>query len=127
LATDLPAVIADARTVHGRSMNLMAGERDFRPIKTGQPELRPIFLRNAERTAGHALVTMLALKLVRALDRRAALLGLTITNAIARWNGVRLIGLGETTLALRRRPNSYFAPSRKFSGCCRRCRLQSCP
>ena len=43
-------------------MNLMDGEPDFRTMKTGQLELRPIFLRNAERTAGHALVPMLALK-----------------------------------------------------------------
>lgn len=56
-------------------MNLMDVARDFRTMKTGQLELRPIFLRNAERTEGHALVTMLALKLVRALDQRVAPLG----------------------------------------------------
>jgi hypothetical protein len=69
LETDLPAAVADARTVHARYLNLPDIERDFRTMKTGQLELRPIFLRNAERTEGHALVTMLALKLVRELDR----------------------------------------------------------
>jgi hypothetical protein len=62
LETDRPAVVADRRAVHARSMNLMDGEPDFRTMKTGQLELRPIFLRNAGRTAGHALVPMLALK-----------------------------------------------------------------
>ncbi len=107
LETDLPAAAADARTVHARYMNLTDIERDFRTMKTGQLELRPIFLRNAERTEGHALVTMLALKLVRELDRRVAPLGLTVTDAIARLHGVRLIGLGEPTLAVWRLPDSY--------------------
>ncbi len=75
LETDLPVVVADARTVHARSMNLMDVARDFLTMKTGQLELRPIFLRNAGRTEGHALVTMLPLKLVRALDQRVAPLG----------------------------------------------------
>ena len=116
LETDLPAVVADARTVHARYMNLMDVERDFRTMKTGQLELRPIFLRNAERTEGHALVTMLALKLVRALDQRVAPLGLTVTDAIARLNGVRLIGLGEPTLALWRLPDSYVAAQQEILG-----------
>jgi hypothetical protein len=109
LETDLPAAVADARTVHARYMNLTDIERDFRTMKTGQLELRPIFVRKAERTEGHALVTMLALKLVRELDRRVAPLGLTVTDAIARLHGVRLIGLGEPTLALWRLPDSYVA------------------
>lgn len=114
LETDLPAAVADARTVHARYMNLTDIERDFRTMKTGQLELRPIFVRIAEHTEGHALVTMLALKLVRELDRRVAPLGLTVTDAIARLNGVRLIGLGEPTLALWRLPDSYVAAQQEI-------------
>jgi len=51
-------------------MSLTEVERDFRTMKTGLLELRPIFLRKAERTEGHALVTMLALKLASGLTRR---------------------------------------------------------
>lgn len=116
LETDLPAAAADARTVHARYMNLPDIERDFRTMKTGQLELRPIFVRNAERTEGHALVTMLALKLVRELDRRVAPLGLTVTDAIARLNGVRLIALGEPKLALWRLPDSYVAAQQEILG-----------
>ena len=114
LETDLPAAVADARTVHARYMNLTDIERDFRTMKTGQLELRPIFVRIAEHTEGHALVTMLALKLVRELDRRVAPLGLTVTDALARLNGVRLIGLGEPTLAFWRLPDSYVAAQQEI-------------
>jgi len=107
LETDLPAAAADTRTVHARYMSLIDVERDFRTMKTGLLELRPIFLRKAERTEGHALVTMLALKLVRALDRRVAPLGLTVEDAVERLNGVRLVGLGAPELALWRLPDTY--------------------
>lgn len=116
LETDLPAAVADARTVHARYLNLPDIERDFRTMKTGQLELRPIFLRNAERTEGHALVTMLALKLVRELDRRVAPLGLTVTDALARLTGVRLLALGEPEFALGRLPDSYVAAQQEILG-----------
>ncbi len=109
LETDLPATAADTRTVNDRYMKLMEVERDFRTMKTGLLEIRPIFLRKAARTEGHALVTMLALKLVRALDRRVAPLGLTVEDALTRLHGVRLIALGERQLALWRLPDTHAA------------------
>ena len=109
LETDVPAAAADTQTVHARYMSLIDVERDFRTMKTGLLELRPIFLRKAERTEGHALVTMLALKMVRALDQRVAPLGLTVRDAVARLTGVRLVGLGDRQLALWRLPDSYAA------------------
>ena len=114
LETDLPASAADARTVHARYLSLPDIERDFRTMKTGQLELRPIFLRKAERTEGHALVTMLALKLVRALDQRVAPLGLTVTDALARLSGVRLVSLGDPMFALWRLPDSYVAAQQEI-------------
>jgi hypothetical protein len=109
LETDVPSALADAHVVNARYMSLMSVERDFRTMKTGLLELRPIFLRKAERTEGHALVTMLALKLVRELDRRVAPLGLTVEDAVARLGGVRLVALGERELALWRLPDTYAA------------------
>lgn len=114
LDTDLPVKIADTATVHARYMSLMDVERDFRTMKTGLLELRPIFLRKAERTEGHALVTMLALKLVRELDRRVAPLGLTVEDAVERLGGVRLVGLGEPALALWRLPDNYAAAQQEI-------------
>ncbi|MBV5336236.1 transposase, partial [bacterium] len=114
LETDLPATVADTAAGHARYMSLMDVERDFRTMKTGLLELRPIFLRKAERTAGHALVTMLALKLVRALDRRVAPLGLTVADAVGRLEGVRLVGLGAPALALWRLPDAYAAAQQEI-------------
>ena len=114
LETDLPVVVADTRAVHARYMSLMDVERDFRTMKTGLLELRPIFLRNAERTAGHALVTMLALKLVRELDRRVAPLGLTVEDAVTRLHGVRLVRLGAPEFGLWRLPDSYAAAQQEI-------------
>lgn len=62
--------------------------------KTWLRPSRPIFLRKAGRTDGHAAVTMLALKLTRRLRERVAPLGLTSEDAVARLAGVRLVGLG---------------------------------
>ena len=109
LETDLPASAADARTVHARYLSLPDIERDFRTMKTGLLELRPIFLRNAARTEGHALVTMLALKLARALDRRVAPLGLTVEDALERLGGVRLValGAGDPSTMLWRLPDAF--------------------
>ncbi len=114
LETDLPVSAADTQAVNARYMSLMNVERDFRTMKTGMLELRPIFLRKAERTEGHALVTMLALKLVRALDRRVAALGLTAEDAVERLNGVRLVSLGEPAFALWRLPDSYAAAQQEI-------------
>lgn len=67
----------------------MTKERDFRTIKTGLLELCPTFLRKVERIEGHALVTLLALKLVRAVERCVAPLGLTVEDVVARLGRVR--------------------------------------
>jgi hypothetical protein len=105
--SDLPAAAADAQAVHDRYLDLTRVERDFRTLKTGLLEIRPVFLRKAERTRGHALVSLLALKLARALEGRVAPLGLTVDDAVARLQGVRLVCLGEAALGLWRLAHSY--------------------
>jgi hypothetical protein len=107
LVTTLEAQSCAASTIWERYLGLQQVERDFRTMKTGQLEIRPIFLRKEERTRGHALVTMLALKLVRRLDALIAPLGLTVDDAIDRLAGVRLVGLGAPRLKLWRLPDSY--------------------
>jgi len=64
-------------------------------------------LRKADRTRGHALVSLLALKLARELDRRVAPLGLTVEDALERLQGVRLVCLGDPGLGLWRFADSY--------------------
>jgi transposase len=105
--SDLPESVATTGQVHDRSVDLTQVERDFRTLKTGLLEIRPVFLRKAERTRGHAVVSLLALKLARELDRRVAPLGLTVEDAVERLKGVRLVCLGEAYLGLWRLADSY--------------------
>jgi hypothetical protein len=84
LTTDLAPAQADKETVHGRYKDLALVERAFRTSKTVELQMRPIFVRREERTRGHALVVMLAYRLIRELT--------------ARWSGLDLLvheGLNE--------------------------------
>jgi len=70
IETDVPAEALEAEQVHDRYKDLSKVERDWRSMKTGFLEIRPLFLRKANRTRGHALACMLALKIVREMERR---------------------------------------------------------
>ena len=105
--SDLPVAAASTQQVHDRYVDLTRVERDFRTLKTGLLEIRPVFLRKANRTRGHALVSLLALKLARELERRVAPLGLTVEDAVERLKGVRLVRLGDSGLGLWRLADSY--------------------
>jgi transposase len=107
IESDVPKVVADTQQVHDRYLDLTRVERDFRTLKTGLLELRPIFLRKEGRTRGHALVCLLALKLARELDRRLAPLGLTVEDGLEQLKAVRLVRLGDSELELWRLPSSY--------------------
>ena len=107
IESDLPKEVASPQQVHDRYLDLTQVERDFRTLKTGLLELRPIFLRKEGRTRGHALVCLLALKLARELDRRMAPLGLTVEDGLERLKAVRLVRLGNSEVELWRLPTSY--------------------
>lgn len=68
LETDVAKEKMDAETVDARYRDLQKVERDFRNMKTAMLEVRPIFLRNANRTRAHVFVAMLALKVLRVLS-----------------------------------------------------------
>ena len=107
IESDLPKEAASTQQVHDRYLDLTRVERDFRTLKTGLLELRPIFLRKEKRTRGHALVSLLALKLARELDRRLAPLGLTVQDGLERLKAVRLVRLGNSEVELWRLPTTY--------------------
>jgi len=107
IESDLPKEVATTQQVHDRYLDLTKVERDFRTLKTGLLELRPIFLRKEGRTRGHALVCLLALKLARDLDRRLAPLGLTVEDGLERLKAVRLVRLGESEPRVWRLPTTY--------------------
>src|SRR5438552_3743292 len=69
LETDVPQTVLEAQAVHDRYRDLHEVEQDFRTMKTGLLEVRPVFVRKAPRTRAHVLVTLLALKVVREMRR----------------------------------------------------------
>jgi len=112
VTTDVPVEHASAQDIWDRYGDLQKVERDFRTMKTSGLDLRPIFLRKANRTRAHAFVTMLALKITRELERRVAPLGLTWKDALDRLQAVRLVTMAEPALALWRLPTKW-APEQR--------------
>ena len=70
LKTDLTTSQLNAQGVHARYKDLALVEWAFRTSKTVELEMRPVHVRLARRTRGHALVIMLAYKIVQELARR---------------------------------------------------------
>jgi hypothetical protein len=113
VVSDVPGDKASAQQLWDRYGDLQQVERDFRTLKTGLLEIRPLFLRKADRTRGHALVSMLALKLVRELERRVRPLGLTVKDALERLEGVRLVTLADPKLGLWSLPSRWDKPQQQ--------------
>lgn len=65
LETDVGADAMDCKTVDRRYRSLQQVERDFRTLKNGFLEVRPVFVRKRTRTAAHVFITMLSLKILR--------------------------------------------------------------
>jgi transposase len=70
LKTDLANPPATKEIIHERYKDLALVEMAFRTSKTVELEMRPIHVRLASRTRGHALVVMLAYRIVRELAKR---------------------------------------------------------
>jgi transposase len=114
LDTDAPVESMNKQTAHDRYMSLAQVERDFRTMKSGLLEIRPIFLRKANRTRAHAFVTMLGLKLARALESRVRDIGLTCQDALDRLAGIRLVTFADASLGLWRLPAKFAPPQREI-------------
>jgi hypothetical protein len=70
VVTDVPQQQMDKQAVHDSYVSLQKVERDFRLLKTGLLEVRPVFVRKESRTRGHVFCCLLALKLSREIERR---------------------------------------------------------
>lgn len=70
METDVSAGILTTEEVDACYRNLQKVEHDFRTLKTGFLEIRPIFVRKKTRTEGHVFVAMLALKITRAFEEK---------------------------------------------------------
>lgn len=68
IKSDVPKSVADSQVIHDRYRDLEQVERDFRTMKTGHLEIRPVYVRKESRTRGHVLVVMLALLIQRHIE-----------------------------------------------------------
>src|SRR4029453_6299219 len=100
LETDVSPALLDTQTAHDRYKDLAHVEHDFRTLKTGLLEVRPIFVRKESRTRVHVFVCLLALKLSRGLQRRLGAAfgttqdephGVTVSDALAALNRLCLL------------------------------------
>ena len=84
VVSDVPKEKMTGQEVHNSYMSLQKVERDFRSMKTGLLEVRPVFVRKESRTRGHVLACMLALKICREMESRLkAKFGTTDSNKYA--------------------------------------------
>ena len=84
LRTDLPKTVVAKEIVHDRYKDLAQVEWAFRDSKTVQLEMRPVYLRDENRTRGHALVVMLAYLMIQALRQRWRDMNLTVQEGLDR-------------------------------------------
>jgi len=68
IRTDIPKTEVDAKTIHNRYRDLSKVETGFRVSKS-YLEMRPWYVTSETSTRGHALVVMLAYKIVHHLER----------------------------------------------------------
>ena len=84
VVSDVPKQHLSGQQVHDSDVSLQEVERDFRQLKTGLLEVRPVWVRKESRTRGHVFCCLLALKLSRELERRLqARFGTTDTDPYA--------------------------------------------
>ncbi len=82
LKTDLAKDAASKDTVHARYKDLALVEWAFRTSKTVELEMRPVNVRLATRTRGHAFVVMLSYRIVQELSERWCQLDLTVEEGL---------------------------------------------
>ncbi len=82
LKTDLTPEQASKEVVYARYKDLTLVEQAFRTSKTVELEMRPIHVRCEASTRGHALVVMMAYRLVQELARRWSSLDLTVGEGV---------------------------------------------
>ena len=82
LKTDLSEAAATKEIIHNRYKDLALVESAFRTTKTVELELRPIHVRLATRTRGHAFVVMIAYRIVKELSIRWQHMNLTVEEGI---------------------------------------------
>ncbi len=82
LKTDLTKDTMNKEMVHARYKDLALVEWAFRTSKTVELEMRPVYVRLADRTRGHAFIVMLAYRIVQELAQRWHNIELTVKEGL---------------------------------------------
>lgn len=82
IKTDVPPEAATREIVHDRYKDLAKVEWAFRTSKTGELEVRPIYVRTKDSTRGHVFVVMLSYLIVRELAKCWNRLEITVEEGI---------------------------------------------
>jgi transposase len=93
IKTDLSANQCSMKVIHDRYKSLAQVEWAFRSSKTVELEMRPVYLRLAERTSAHAFVVMLAYRIIQELADRWKTLNLTVGEGIEELKTLCVIGV----------------------------------
>jgi len=83
IKTDLDANKIDAKKIHSRYKDLTEVERAFRTMKTTLLEVRPVYVRKADRTRAHVFIIMLAYMLSHNLRQLWREIELTTEEGVA--------------------------------------------
>ena len=105
LKTDLTKETVNKKTGHARYKDLALVEWAFRTSKTVELEMRPVYVRLADRTRGHAFIVMLAYRIVQELAQRWHDIELTVEEGIK-----ELTTLCATEMVVNGRPSCNKIP-----------------
>jgi transposase len=82
LITDVKKEVMDTTHIHARYKDLAHVELAFRTSKMDFLEIRPLFVRKEKRTKGHALIVMLAYRIVQELKKLWKNIDMTVEEGI---------------------------------------------
>ena len=82
LKSDVSATVAGKETLHDRYKDLAQVEWAFRTSKTGELEMRPVYVHTKESTQGHVFVVMLSYLIIQELAKRWGALNATVEEGI---------------------------------------------
>ena len=82
LVTDVGSDKMTKEEIKRSYKSLQKVELDFKMLKTGFLEVRPIFVRKSSRTIGHVFIAMLALKVMRLLNNKLEVIDCSAGDAL---------------------------------------------
>ena len=82
IKTNVPKKVADKKIIHDRYKDLKYVENAFRTMKTMLLEIRPLYLRDGNRTRGHVFMVMLAYMVAKHLRDKWDNIGVTVDEGI---------------------------------------------